>query len=312
MLNAVLFKSKERFSCFEKVLKEYSVNCIILDFGSHEWIGYDYGNIDIIVYYPSFTFSSNYPLALHEVHENLMHIKSTNPHLKMYPDPQIVGYYNDKFKQYLFLRARNFPIPETYRSCTATTFGERIGRKGRLLSTYAPPALRHVPMHDDPEFETRTYGDATAKRRYLLKLSEGDLLVFYAGLKPFNHDNQDYPEALYFVGYFTIDQVIDFNWLSASERAAYRQRYPSNAHVKRGYAFENLVIVVGSKNSRLLNRALLISEKKPDKSGRPTFALSSEMEELLQISGFIQRSIPPRFVTLEHSVAQLAQLLDSS
>jgi hypothetical protein len=204
------------------------------------------------------------------------------------------------------------PIPETYRSCTATTFGERIGRKGRLLSTYAPPALRHVPMHDDPEFETRTYGDATAKRRYLLKLSEGDLLVFYAGLKPFNHDNQDYPEALYFVGYFTIDQVIDFNWLSASERAAYRQRYPSNAHVKRGYAFENLVIVVGSKDSRLLNHALLISEKKPDKSGRPTFALSSEMEELLGISGFIQRSIPPRFVTLEHSVAQLAQLLDSS
>ena len=42
------------------------------------------------------------------------------------------------------------PIPETYRSCTATTYGERIGRKGKPLSTYVPPALRHVPMHDDP------------------------------------------------------------------------------------------------------------------------------------------------------------------
>ncbi len=204
------------------------------------------------------------------------------------------------------------PIPETYRSCTATTYGERIGRKGKLLSTYVPPALRHVPMHDDPEFVTCTYGDPSIKRRYLLELSKGDSLVFYAGLKPFNHNNPDYPEALYFVGYFTIEQVIDFNWLSASERAAYRQRYPYNAHIKRGYAFENLVIVVGSEDSRLLNRALLISEKKPDKSGRPTFALSSEMEELLEISGFIQRSIPPRFVTREHSVAQLVQLLDSS
>jgi Nucleotide modification associated domain 3 len=204
------------------------------------------------------------------------------------------------------------PIPETYRSCTAATYGERIGRTGKPLSTYVPPALRHVPMHDDPEFETRTYGDPSAKRRYLLQLAEGDLLVFYAGLKPFDHDNAEYPEALYFVGYFTIDQVIDFNWLSASERSANRQRYPYNAHIKRGYAFENLVIVVGGNDSRLLNRAVLISEKKPDKSARPTFALSSEMEELLGISGFIQRSIPPRFVTQERSVTQLAQLLDSS
>jgi len=204
------------------------------------------------------------------------------------------------------------PIPETYRSCTATTYGERIGRTGKPLSTYVPPGLRHVPMHNDPEFETCTYGDPTVKRRYLLELNEEDLLVFYAGLKPFNHDNADYPNALYFVGYFKIDQVIDFNWLSASERAAYRQRYPSNAHVKRGYAFENLVIIVGSKDSRLLNHALLISQKKPDKSARPTFALSSEMEELLGISGFIQRSIPPRFVTQERNVAHLVQLLDSS
>ena len=73
------------------------------------------------------------------------------------------------------------PIPETYRSCTATTYGERIGRKGKPLSTYVPPALWHVPMHDDPEFETCTYGDTTAKRRSLLELGDGDLLVFYAG-----------------------------------------------------------------------------------------------------------------------------------
>jgi Nucleotide modification associated domain 3 len=204
------------------------------------------------------------------------------------------------------------PIPETYRSCTAATYGERIGRKGKPLSAYVPPALRHVPMHDDPEFDTCTYGDPSIKRRYLLELSKEDLLVFYAGLKPFNHDNQDYPEALYFVGYFTIDQVIDFNWLSASERAVYRQRYPYNAHIKRGYAFENLVIAVGSKDSRLLTRALRISEKKPDKSARLALALSSEMEDMLGISGFIQRSIPPRFVTQERSVTQLAQLLDSS
>ncbi|MGZ4864090.1 MAG: Nmad3 family putative nucleotide modification protein [Halobacteriota archaeon] len=219
------------------------------------------------------------------------------------------GTYGPIFKDGSF---EFIPIPETYRSCTATTYGERIGRKGKPLSAYVQPALRHVPMHDDPEFETCTYGDPSLKRRYLLELSKEDLLVFYAGLKPFNHDNPEYPEALYFVGYFTIGQVIDFNWLSASERAAYRQRYPYNAHIKRGYAFENLVIAVGSKDSRLLNRALLVSEKRPDKSARPTFALSSKMEDMLGISGFIQRSIPPRFVTQERSTTQLVQLLHSS
>ena len=203
------------------------------------------------------------------------------------------------------------PIPETYRSCTATTYGERIGRKGKPLSTYLPPGLRHVPMHEDPEFETRTYGDTAAQRRYLLELGEGDLLVFYAGLKPFKHDSDEYPEALYVVGYFTVAEVIDFNWLSASERAACRQRYPYNAHVKRGYAFENLVIVVGGKNSRLLNQARLISQKQTE-TAQPTYALSSEMEELLGISGSIQRSVPPRFVTGEENVAQLVQLLEAS
>ena len=40
-------------------------------------------------------------------------------------------------------------------------------------------------MHLDPDFEWLTYGDNGDKRGAGIKhLSEGDLLVFYAGLKP--------------------------------------------------------------------------------------------------------------------------------
>ncbi|PQP33562.1 hypothetical protein C6A37_12285, partial [Desulfobacteraceae bacterium SEEP-SAG9] len=56
---------------------------------------------------------SNHPLALLEVHDNLMYINSKYPNLKMFPDPGIIKYYNDKYKQFLFLKGNKFPMPET-------------------------------------------------------------------------------------------------------------------------------------------------------------------------------------------------------
>lgn len=113
MSKAVLFKSEERFSSFKKKLSKYGVNYTILDFESQEWIEFDYSNIDFVIYYPSFKYSSNHPLALQEVYDNLMFIYSEYPNIKFYPDPKIIKYYNDKYKQYLFFKAHDYPIPET-------------------------------------------------------------------------------------------------------------------------------------------------------------------------------------------------------
>lgn len=201
------------------------------------------------------------------------------------------------------------PIPESVAPPNAVTYNDRIGRMGKRLSTYVPPRMKNAPMHEDPEFLTYTYGDPTTKRYFLLKLAVGDLLVFYAGLQPFATDR--YQEALYIIGYFPIKRVIDFNSLSKAERDGYCHQYSNNAHLKRQNALDNLVIVEGNKHSRILQKALLISEKRPDKRGRMTHALSSEMEDLLGISGFIQRSIPPRFVSGEHNVNSLINLLES-
>lgn len=110
---AILFKSKERFVSFQKKLEEYKVDYKILDFEKNDWIEFDYGNIDFIIYYPSFKHSSNHPLALQEVYDNLMFLHKKYPHVKMYPDPRIVEYYNDKYKQFLFLKDSAYPIPET-------------------------------------------------------------------------------------------------------------------------------------------------------------------------------------------------------
>ena len=113
MLNAVLFRSEKRFLAFKRKLEEQGVNCTILDFSDPDWVTYDYSNIDIIIYYSAFKYTSNHPQSLPEVHDNLMYIHRKYPRIKMYPDPRIIRYYNDKYRQFLFLKGNGFPIPET-------------------------------------------------------------------------------------------------------------------------------------------------------------------------------------------------------
>lgn len=113
MIKAVLFKSDQRFVSFREKLTEYGVDYAILDFEEHDWLEFDYSDTDFIIYYPCFKYSSSHPLALHEVYDNLMFIHSEYPNIKFYPDPNIIKYYNDKYKQFLFLKSHNYPIPET-------------------------------------------------------------------------------------------------------------------------------------------------------------------------------------------------------
>ncbi len=175
------------------------------------------------------------------------------------------------------------------------TFSNTRGSNGIYLSQYLPKKIIDRKLHLDPEFNTFTYGDQTVKRNYLLKLKEGDLLVFYAGLTPYK--NHVHEEGLYIIGYFDVEMVVDFNGFGSSEKLYNCDLYPNNSHIK-SESLENLVIIKGQENSsKLLDKAVLISKKKLNKIGRGYHAVSPEMEDLLGISGSIQRSIPPRFVT---------------
>ena len=134
------------------------------------------------------------------------------------------------------------------------------------------------------------------------------LLVFCAGLVPFENDN--YPVGLYIIGYFTVKIVIDFNELSPKKTQECYQLYPENAHSKRRNHTENLVIVVGQKDrSGLLNKAILISAPKRDKGGRTYYAASPEMETLLGIEGSIQRSAAIRTIEKMKCLNNLKRML---
>jgi len=190
------------------------------------------------------------------------------------------------------------------------TFHDIIGVKGNKLSIYLPKKIARRKVHMDPEFTNFTYGDEGKKAIYLRKLSHNDLLVFYAGLKPYEGD--EYPEALYIIGYFTIKDVIDFeNSKDEINRINnIRTKFHHNSHPKRSNA-QDMVLVVGDPDkSKLLDNPIQISQKKLNKIGRKYHAVSPEMEALLGIEGSIQRSIPPRFISEGNKLKNLKELLD--
>ncbi len=130
MAKAVLFKSAKRFHTFHEKLASYGVDCTVLDFEEEDWISFDYTPIDFLIYFPSFNYSSNHPLALSRVHDNLLYISSRFPRLRMFPDPGVIRYYNDKYRQFLFLRGNNFPVPPTvplYSAAAVTKADQELG-----------------------------------------------------------------------------------------------------------------------------------------------------------------------------------------
>jgi len=201
------------------------------------------------------------------------------------------------------------PLSETDpKSGEKRTYNNLNGRNGKQLSSYLPKEVVGRKIHLDPEFTTFTYGDVGRKAVYLLKLEPGDILVFYAGLTP--HNGSEHPEALYIIGYFAVKDVLDFKNYSINEIRKIQRRYPNNSHPKRDSGLGEMVLVVGDpEKSKLLEKGILISEKRLNKIGRNYHAVSSQMRELLGIQGSIQRSIPPRFIHDPDKIVNLNTLL---
>lgn len=194
------------------------------------------------------------------------------------------------------------PIPDNFRGTGVDrrTYGNTRGRAGQRMADYFPDARRerlfHQSVHLDPEFETFTYGDPTRPKASLRRLSEGSLLVFYAGLRGWDFDC---PPALYIIGYFEVARA---GLATSFSEAELTRLFRGNFHVMHEEVFEDqkdrLVLVKGSANSRLLKKAVKISSVGTDRSGRPLYKLAPAMQEVFgDFNGntSIQRS-PPRWV----------------
>ncbi len=197
------------------------------------------------------------------------------------------------------------PIPD--RSGTdPRTYGNTAGRKGRNLVEYLPERLRarmrEQPLHPDPEFDTFTYGDPTSPKAGLRRLEGGDMLVFYSGLQGYDFESGP---VLYLIGYF---EVLAAGRAEEFGPAEIEALFGENFHVRHREVFEKqkdrLVLVKGSEESRLLEKAVPISALGQDVRGKPLKILSPEMQDVF--GGFggkvsFQRS-PTRWVAAPYIV----------
>jgi putative DNA base modification enzyme with NMAD domain len=203
------------------------------------------------------------------------------------------------------------PIPDSRIAVSSVdssirTYGNSPGRYSPALVDYFPTnrraTMQHIPMHVDPEFETYTYGDPTRPKRGLRRMQPGDLLVFYAGLEGWT--NYASAAALYLIGYFEVSRV---GYAPEFSSAEIQSIFGANAHVRDPKAFadqyERLLLVKGGPGSRLLTRAVLISEYGLDTAGKPLKILASAMRATFGTFGgknSLQRSnprwVPPDFV----------------
>lgn len=134
------------------------------------------------------------------------------------------------------------PIPERCATSEYRIYKHLKGRYHYSIRNFVPKRLHYSVPHLDPEFETFTYGDPTQnKRGQLARLNQGDLLVFYAGLD--SENRIDIPR-LFIIGYLTVSQVYDFAEIPEREYNRILQKVDNNAHAKRRYQEEDLVLTL--------------------------------------------------------------------
>lgn len=142
--------------------------------------------------------------------------------------------------------------------------------------------------HLDPDFERLTYGDAgDARGSQIREMSNGDLVVFYAGLKPLGQPKSRLIYAL--IGLFKIDEVV-----KASDIP--QKRWNQNAHTRRNPCDDSDIIVRALPgHSGRLARYLPIGEFR-NRAYRVTHEILDAWGGLTVKDGFIQRSArPPLF-----------------
>jgi hypothetical protein len=185
------------------------------------------------------------------------------------------GFHSPIFNDYSYLF---IPIPDSeIIPNRALTYGS-YRWNDRSVEKYLPATIKSVPsikqtIHNDPEFNTFTYGSPRyvkgkkgkqTEKNYsrLKKLDKGDILAFYAAFR--NHECVNHPmNGYYFFSYIIIQRVISYpNPILLSD--ADKQLVMNNHHYIHNYPDQ--VIVVGSKTeSRVLDKAVLLSSSIRDR-----------------------------------------------
>ena len=112
-MHVLVRTGSKRFRFMKKRLDVNNIPYQILDFGDPDWIEFDFRNAETLFCFPIFAKNTATADSVYQSQSNIKYIADHFPHLRIFPDPNLIDFYNDKYNQYLFLHSYRFPIPPT-------------------------------------------------------------------------------------------------------------------------------------------------------------------------------------------------------
>jgi hypothetical protein len=149
-----------------------------------------------------------------------------------------------------------------------------------------PQELLESAMHLDPDFEYLTYGDEGGRRGAgMVNMRDGDLLVFYGGMRPIHRSQHKLIYAL--MGLYVVQEVVHVANVP-------RKRWCENAHLRKAQRGETDIVVRAKPGlSGRFDRCVPIGEWR-DGAYRVRQDVLNAWGGLSVKDGFIQRSaVPP-------------------
>jgi hypothetical protein len=162
----------------------------------------------------------------------------------------------------------------------AANFGERL-----------PEWLRGQPTHLDPDFNFLTYGDQGQRaKRIRTQIGFGDLLVFFAALRPV--DGSPRPLIYALIGLYVVEEIVE-------AKSVPKARWAENAHTRRLPGDSDIVVRAKRGISGRLRRCIPVGELR-DRVYRVRRDLLEAWGDLDIKDGYIQRSVRlPAFLDAE-------------
>lgn len=155
-----------------------------------------------------------------------------------------------------------------------------------------PTGFSQTLLHYDPDFDYLTYGDNGSSRGARIKhLNNGDLLVFYAALRPIRPCTERLIYAI--VGLYVVEEVIPASAVEPRRRA-------ENAHTRKAKMCKDDIVVRAKRGcSGRLERAIPIGYFN-NRAYRVRPDLLDQWGGLSVKAGYIQRSAVPPLFTQAH------------
>ena len=150
----------------------------------------------------------------------------------------------------------------------------------KRLGLNLPDWLLGQTTHLDPDFGHLTYGDQGRRGRSISRLQSGDLLAFFAGLRPVENSEKALVYAL--IGAYIIEEIV-------TAQSVPPNRWHENAHTRREPSPNNIVVRARAGVSGRLKRCIPIGEYR-NRAYRVRRDLLSEWGGLDVKDGYLQRS----------------------